>query len=110
MKKINITTLDHLDQIDQASFNQPKIIYKHSTTCGLCDIIWDIVKESDFELNYLDLLTYRPLSNEVERRYNVLHESPQILIIKDGKCVYNASHRKIKNEEIQKQLDQLVNL
>ncbi|MDM1297272.1 DUF2847 family protein [Empedobacter falsenii] len=50
------------------------------------------------------------MSNEIERRYNVQHESPQILIIKDGKCVYNASHRKIKNEEIQKQLDQLVSL
>ena len=110
MKKIDIKILDDLDQIDQASFNQPKIIYKHSKTCGLCDIIWDIVKESDFELNYLDLLTYRLLSNEIERRYNVQHESPQILIIKNGKSVYNASHRKIKNEEIQKQLDLLVNL
>lgn len=105
MKKIDITTLEHLDQLDQASFNQPQIIYKHSTTCGLCDIIWDIVKVSDFELNYLDLLTYRLISNEIERRYNILHESPQVLIIKDGKCVYNASHRGIKNEEIQKQLD-----
>jgi len=110
MKKIDITSLEDLDQIDQASFNQPKIIYKHSTACGLCDIIWNIIKESDFELNYLDLLTYRPISNEIERRYNVQHESPQILIIKDGKCVYSASHRKIKNEEIQKQLDLLVDL
>ena len=110
MKKIDITSLEDLDQIDQASFNQPKIIYKHSKTCGLCDIIWNIIKESDFELNYLDLLTYRPISNEIERRYNVQHESPQILIIKDGKCVYSASHRRIKNEEIQKQLDQLVSL
>ncbi|MDM1297271.1 hypothetical protein HXZ94_01945 [Empedobacter falsenii] len=57
MKKIDITSLEDLDQIDQASFKQPKIIYKHITTCGLCNIIWNIIKESDFELNYLDLLT-----------------------------------------------------
>ena len=106
MKKIDITTIEQLDAIDEASFNAPQLIYKHSTTCGLCDIIWDIVKVSDFELNYLDLLTYRPISNEIESRYNVLHESPQILLIKDGKCVYHASHRGIKSEEIQKQLDQ----
>lgn len=105
MKKIEFTTIEELDAIDQASFTAPQLIYKHSTTCGLCDIIWDIVKESDFELNYLDLLTYRPISNEIERRYNVQHESPQILLINDGKCVYHASHRKIKNEDIQQQLD-----
>ena len=104
MKKIDLTSLEQLDQIDQDSFNTPQILYKHSTTCGLCDIMWEEVKQSDFVLNYVDLHKYRPISNEIESRYKILHESPQVLVIKDGVCIYTASHRKIKNTEIEKYL------
>ena len=100
MKKIDLTSFEQLEQIHQESYNQPQILYKHSTTCGLCDIMWEEVKNGDFELNYLDLHKYRPISNEIEKKYDVLHESPQVLIIKDGKCVYHTSHRKIKNDVI----------
>lgn len=104
MKKNDITSLDQLNEIDQQSFIKPQLIYKHSTTCGLCDMAWDELRESDFEINYLDLLAYRAISNEIENRYKVLHESPQVLVINDGVCVYNESHRRIKNELIKKWL------
>lgn len=100
MKKQDIQTIDRLDEIDQASFQEPQIIYKHSTTCELNQMTWNELQQSDFDLHYLDLLTYRPISNAIEARYQVRHESPQILIIKDGKCIYHVSHRKIKNTEI----------
>ena len=100
MIKIDITSLEQLEQIHQESFNQPQILYKHSTTCGLCDIMWEEVKKSDFTINYLDLHKFRPISNEIEKKYNVLHESPQVLVIKNGECIYHASHRKIKNDVI----------
>lgn len=104
MKKIDITSLEQLEQINQESFNQAQILYKHSTTCGLCDIMWEEVKQSVFTINYVDLHKYRPISNEIETKYNVLHESPQVLVIKDGKCIYHASHRKINNEQIAQHL------
>ncbi len=105
MKKIDLTSSEQLITIDKASFNQPQVLYKHSTTCGLCDIMWEEVIKGDFELNYLDLHKYRPISNEIEQKYNVQHESPQVLIIKDGKSVYNASHRRINAAEIEKQIE-----
>ncbi|WP_322969738.1 bacillithiol system redox-active protein YtxJ [Faecalibacter sp. LW9] len=107
MTKHDIQTIERLDEIDQASFQRPQIIYKHSTTCELNQMIWNQLQQSDLELQYLDLLTYRPISNAIEARYQVRHESPQILIIKEGKCVYHVSHRKIKNEEIRAFLDSL---
>lgn len=100
MKKIDILSLEQLEQINQESFNQPQILYKHSTTCGLCDIMWEEVKQSDFTINFLDLHKFRPISNEIEAKYNVLHESSQVLVIKNGECIYHASHRKIKNDSI----------
>jgi len=105
MKKIEFKTIEELEAIDQASYDTPQIIYKNSTTCGLCDIMWEEVKKGNFEMNYLDLLQYRPVSNEVEQKYNVLHESPQVLIIRNGKCVYHTSHRRINATEIEKQLE-----
>ena len=106
MKKIDLTSFEQLDQINEASFTAPQLLYKHSTTCGLCDIMWEEIVQSDFTINYLDLHQFRPISNEIESKYNVQHESPQILLIRDGKCVYNASHRRIKNVDIQKHLDE----
>ena len=106
MKKVDLTSLEQLEAIDKASYDAPQLLYKHSTTCGLCDIMWEEIKNGDFVLNYLDLHQYRPISNEIEQKYNVQHESPQILLIRDGKCVYHASHRKINASETEKQLEQ----
>ena len=102
MKINEITSLEQLEVIDKESFNQPQLIYKHSTTCSLSQSAWDELKQSDFEINYLDLLAYRSISNAIEAKYNILHESPQVLVIKDGVCIYNESHWRIKNDLIAK--------
>lgn len=104
MKKHEIISFEQLDEIDKKSFTVPQLIYKHSTTCSLSESAWEELKQSDFEINYLDLLAYRAISNEIESRYKILHESPQVLIIKDGVCIYNESHWRIKNELIEKYL------
>ena len=96
-----LSSIDQLDQIDVQSNERPVILFKHSTTCGISagakyrleDAWGDEVKNYDFY--YLDLLTYRPISNAIATRYGVRHESPQILVIQNGKAVYNASHQSI---------------
>ena len=96
-----LSSIDQLDQIDVQSNERPVILFKHSTTCGISagakyrleDAWGDEVKNYDFY--YLDLLTYRPISNAIATRYGVRHESPQILVIQNGKAVYNASHQRI---------------
>lgn len=104
MEKFDITTLDQLNEIDKNSINTSQLIYKHSTTCTLSEGVWNDLKKSDLKINYLDLLAYRNISNEIESRYNVRHESPQVLIIKNGKCTYHESHWRIEVERIKKEL------
>ncbi|MCW4469613.1 bacillithiol system redox-active protein YtxJ [Flavobacterium sp. MFBS3-15] len=93
-----LTSLQQLDDIIQESAEMPVIIFKHSTRCGISRMAL-----SGFEKEYaidtesakpyfLDLLQHRDISNEIATIFHVQHQSPQILIIKDGVVVYHASH------------------
>lgn len=105
-----INTLDELDTIQAASFTKPQIIFKHSTTCSISRMAKGRMEvgleklKSMADIYYLDLLSYRSISNEVAKRWNIQHESPQILIIINGKAIYDASHNMIEVEEIEKYL------
>lgn len=94
---IPLTDLGQLHEIITLSETQPVLIFKHSTTCGISRMAMKQF-ESQFDLNdqvvsyYLDLLTYRSISNEVAARFGVEHQSPQLLLIQDGKCVFDTSH------------------
>jgi bacillithiol system protein YtxJ len=94
---IPLTDLGQLNEIITLSETQPVLIFKHSTTCGISRMAMKQF-ESQFDLNdqvvsyYLDLLTYRSISNEVAARFGVEHQSPQLLLIQDGKCVFDTSH------------------
>ena len=106
----DLTTDISLDEIDEISKTKPVLLFKHSTRCSVSlmaknglDRSWDL-SEEEIATYYLDLLRYRPISNEIASRYNVMHESPQILLIKNGKCVYNTSHSNISVREIKRNL------
>ena len=100
-----LTELEQLETISQASFDHPVLIYKHSTTCSISSTAksrlerqWDDTQ--GIEAYYLDLLRLRPLSNAIAEKFDVEHESPQVLLIRDGKCVYHQSHFAIRFDEI----------
>ncbi|MEM6397274.1 MAG: bacillithiol system redox-active protein YtxJ [Bacteroidota bacterium] len=84
----------------------PCLIFKHSTRCPISSIAkmrleegWDF--ESDqLEPYYLDLISFRALSNLVATQFDVAHESPQVLVIKDGECTYDTSHLDINISEL----------
>lgn len=105
MTQDNITTMEQLEAIHEASFNAPQLLFKHSTSCNISADAWYELQQSTFHVHYLDLLTYRPISNAIAEKYNVIHKSPQVLVIKDGLCIYNESHWRIKNEELQQYLE-----
>lgn len=101
-----ISTLEELDKIKDASFTKPQIIFKHSTRCSISMMaksrlekgLQDISALSD--VYYLDLLSFRNISNEVATRFNIEHESPQVIVIKNGDAIYDASHNMIIVEDI----------
>ena len=97
--------IDQLDTIVSNSSTKPSIIFKHSTSCPISSIAklrlddhWDIDQEVD--LYYLDLIKHRNISNEIAEKFEVVHESPQLLVIKDGRCVYDVSHMDINVKEV----------
>lgn len=86
------------------------LIFKHSTRCAISMMAfqrfkrgWDIPMEQ-FPVYYLDILQNRGISNLVSEQFGVQHESPQVLVIKDGICVYNTSHNGISPAVIEQEL------
>jgi bacillithiol system protein YtxJ len=97
---IHLNTLDQLKAIEDKSKTKTQIIFKHSTRCGISRMVMNQFVEAydvdaDFDLYYLDLLSYRDVSNEVGYQFQVMHESPQLLIIKNSVVVEHASHGSI---------------
>jgi len=91
---------DQLGMIIQNSWERPVLIFKHSTRCiisksALRSFESGIDLEDKITLYYLDLLQYRNISNEIAEVFGIVHQSPQILLIKNGKVIYNESHEGI---------------
>ncbi|OZI08708.1 thioredoxin family protein [Siphonobacter sp. BAB-5385] len=100
-----LTDAEQLEAIKKESFEHPVLIYKHSTTCSISSTAkarlerqWDDTQ--GISAYYLDLLRYRPLSNAIAQEFDVEHESPQVLLIRDGECVYHESHFAIRFDEV----------
>ena len=105
-----LTTLDQLEDIIEISAERPVVIFKHSTRCSISRMALKNF-ENDFDINdkvtpyYLDLLNYKNISSEIADRFNVVHHSPQLLLIKNGKSVYDVSHDGIDVGLLKKKID-----
>jgi bacillithiol system protein YtxJ len=107
----SLTREDQIQDIIKESEQKPVVIFKHSTSCsisatakGRLERQWSESDLAQVKPYYLDLLAYRPVSNQVARTFAIEHESPQLLLIRDGECVYDASHLGIRLEEVKKHL------
>lgn len=95
---INLTGMEQLNEIVERSKTKTQIIFKHSTRCGVSRMVINQFKkdyklsENDADLYYLDLLNFRAISNAIAEKFQVMHESPQLLIIKNGVVVAHDSH------------------
>ncbi|MCF6129415.1 bacillithiol system redox-active protein YtxJ [Flavobacterium sp. AS60] len=95
-----LADLGQLNEIITESAEKPVIIFKHSTRCGVSRMVLKQF-ENEFDLQekitpyFLDLLEHRNVSNEIASRFGVFHQSPQLIVIRDGIAVYNESHGSI---------------
>ena len=109
MAWIPLVDLGQLNEIVLASEAQPVIIFKHSTTCGISRMALKQF-ENEFDLQdkvspyFLDLLQHRDISNAIAERFVVQHQSPQLLLIRDGKSIFDASHSAISVAELHRNL------
>jgi bacillithiol system protein YtxJ len=108
---IPLKSLDQLEEINQISNKEAIVIFKHSTRCGISRmVIKSFEKQFDdtmstLKVYYLDLLNYRELSSEVGFKYQILHQSPQLLVIKNEIAVEHASHYDITTIDLKAYLD-----
>jgi bacillithiol system protein YtxJ len=99
--------LEDIDDIIRMSALRPQVIFKHSTRCNISSVARrrlehsEIPQQIDFHL--IDLISYRDISNRISQVLDVWHESPQVLLIVNGECIYDESHLGIDMEEIEKQ-------
>lgn len=99
-----IDSLESFEDALHTSFVRDILIFKHSTTCSISHLAkmrlednWDIENVSSY---YLDLKRFRIISETISEKLNVHHESPQVLLIRRGQCIYDASHFDISVEEV----------
>lgn len=98
----HLTSVEQLDDIINASNDKPQLLFKHSTRCSVSTFAKRILTSeySDevgekLDCYYLDLISYRDVSNAIADKLGVMHESPQIVLVKDGKAIFDASHSSI---------------
>ena len=96
-----------VEKIKELSHTQPILIFKHSTRCSISSAAlgrlernWKDAEAGTLLPYYLDLISYRPISKLIQDTFHVEHESPQVLIIQNGKSIYNASHTDIVYKDI----------
>ncbi|OYU80381.1 MAG: thioredoxin family protein [Flavobacterium sp. BFFFF1] len=103
-----LENLIQLDTLENDSFSKSVAIFKHSTRCGISRfVLKQFEKEYNIDANkidlyYLDLLENRQVSNEVASRFGITHQSPQLIVIRNGKAVFHASHDSISAKELEK--------
>lgn len=107
MNWIQLTTAEQVKDIIQKSAVKPQLIFKHSIRCSTSSLAKGRLEKAPMPENidfyYLDLINYRDISNLVADQFSVHHESPQVLLIKNGECIYEESHIGIRMEEIVEQ-------
>ena len=97
-----LTDSAQITELARTSHEQPVLIFKHSTTCSISAAAKGKIERQwadsglSLPIYYLDLLRFRPLSGQIAEQFGVRHESPQLLLIKDGECAYDASHMGIR--------------
>lgn len=105
---IPLTDLGQLTEIIETSEEKPVVIFKHSTRCSISRMAlkqfeneFDLTLDQ-FTIYFLDLLAYRDISNAISLRFNVVHQSPQLLLIKNGESVYHVSHSDIDAADLKR--------
>jgi bacillithiol system protein YtxJ len=112
-----LTSLHQLEQLDQLldeSRERPLLLFKHSHNCGISlealDEIVDHLNQESLDARYamITVQTHRDLSNAVAAKLGVRHQTPQAIVVKDGRAVWSASHFRVNASEIRKALESLT--
>jgi bacillithiol system protein YtxJ len=109
-KNINwnpLTSVEQLNEVVQSVTDKPVLLFKHSTRCGISSMALNTFERewsSDNELAniyMLDLLRHRDISSEIAEITGIMHQSPQVVVLKGTEVIYEASHSSIDARKIE---------
>lgn len=101
MSFVTLDSIEKLDELFEKSKETPVVLFKHSLTCPISTDASTQMSIVNGDVNLVIVQISRSISNEIEMRTNIQHESPQLIILKDGKPVYSASHYKITADSVE---------
>lgn len=106
---IDLTSVEQFREAIDKSFEEPVLIFKHSTRCSVSRMALrqfeSNYKSASAKAYFLDLLQFRSVSQAIESELNVVHQSPQILVLKNGKCIFTQSHGEIDADDVQRSIE-----
>lgn len=112
MKWNELTDTSHLEELKRESHQQTILIFKHSTTCSISRTAlsrlernWNENEMMKVKPYFLDLLSYRRISNSISDQFSIEHESPQLLLIRNGQSIYDRSHLDIDYKRVKSEID-----
>lgn len=107
MNWIDLASQGDLKELIEKSYDKPQVIYKHSTRCGRCTRVKhqleDAATPENIDFHYLDLWKHRDLSNQIAADFNIRHESPQVILLVNGRPAFHANHWKISMQDLQEE-------
>ena len=93
---VRITDIRAFEELLSRSKERPVVIFKHSTTCPISASAYQQMARFEGEVALVEIQRARELSREIEDRTGVAHESPQVIVLRNGQVVWNASHSKVE--------------
>lgn len=111
MNWIELNSIEQFNKIVEEKSSEKVLIFKHSNRCSISSMAKNRMESNwpnlanNKEIYFLDLIKFRDLSNHIAETTGVQHESPQILIIENGECIYNASHSAISPKVVFQELE-----
>lgn len=100
-----INSSEELGSLFRKSFEKPVALFKHSLTCPISAGVYRAVSTANADINLVIVQRARNVSNEIAEKTGVRHESPQAIVIKDGKPIYHASHYDITAQDVEQRLE-----
>jgi bacillithiol system protein YtxJ len=106
---IKVTVAEQFMDLLSRSQEQPIVIFKHSTTCPVSAAAYYEMEQFAGEVILVEVQRARELSREIEKQTGIRHESPQVLVLENGKVVWNASHFKVKARAVEEAVNRSGN-
>ena len=100
-----INSVEELEEVFAKSNEKPVTLFKHSTTCPISADVYQEIKNVDGEINLVVVQTARNVSSEIAARTGIRHESPQAIVLKDGRAVYHASHYDVTAQDVSEKME-----